>query len=269
MGAKLNASTSRHPETDGQTERMNRALEEALRNYVSHCQGKWDKESYFAEFAINEAKNSSAGMSPFELNGQDPYDPHDLIFKANLPAVNKAMKNLGAKRKISIENLKRALDRQAEVANKTRIDEEFEINDYISLSKNALETMKSGKLSELCHGPCKIIEKASKAACRLELPKPMKAHPAFHASNLKKFNYNSEDEIPKPTIPELRKKHAKISKIEMIRNANDNYSEYLAKFKDEPDESAEWISEPELKKMPNAQKLMQEFMKKPRIKLRQ
>jgi len=68
LGIKTKLSTAFHPETDGQTERMNQVLEEYLRHYCSWKQDNWEKLLPLAEFAINSASLESTGMSPFEAN---------------------------------------------------------------------------------------------------------------------------------------------------------------------------------------------------------
>src|SRR5262249_10578739 len=66
-------SSSFHPQTDGQTERMNRTLEQYLRMYVDYRQTNWDELLPLAEFAINNHTSSSTGFSPFYLNyGRNP-----------------------------------------------------------------------------------------------------------------------------------------------------------------------------------------------------
>mmetsp|Transcript_8978 Transcript_8978/g.24184 ORF Transcript_8978/g.24184 Transcript_8978/m.24184 type:complete len:155 (+) Transcript_8978:838-1302(+) len=55
-GIKSHMSTAYHPQTDGQTERMNRTLEDMLRHYVSPKQDDWDTHLAAAEFAINASR---------------------------------------------------------------------------------------------------------------------------------------------------------------------------------------------------------------------
>jgi transposase InsO family protein len=45
LGTQLNLSTTCHPETDGQTERVNQVMEDMLRMYVMDNQVQWDKYS--------------------------------------------------------------------------------------------------------------------------------------------------------------------------------------------------------------------------------
>ena len=69
-------STTYHPQTDGQTEHLNRTLEEMLQAYVGYKQDNWDDYLPTAKFAYNNAKQTSTGLTPFELDcGQTPNTP--------------------------------------------------------------------------------------------------------------------------------------------------------------------------------------------------
>jgi transposase InsO family protein len=73
MNTKLSFSTAYHPQTDGQTERTNRTLKQMLRIFCSYKQDDWDNYLPLAEFAYNNAKQSSTQMTPFFMNmGQHP-----------------------------------------------------------------------------------------------------------------------------------------------------------------------------------------------------
>jgi transposase InsO family protein len=79
---KLAMSSSFHPQTNGQTERANRTLEEMLRHYVSYRQDDWCEKLAYLEFAYNRAKNKTTGQTPFLLNcGQEPLEFSDLLLK--------------------------------------------------------------------------------------------------------------------------------------------------------------------------------------------
>jgi hypothetical protein len=68
VGTRLKMSTSDHPETDGQTERTNRVLEEILRGYV-HSFSSWSDFLPMVEFAINNSVHASTSHTPFYVNG--------------------------------------------------------------------------------------------------------------------------------------------------------------------------------------------------------
>ena len=79
MGSTLGMSTAYHPQTDGQTERVNRVLEEALRAYVGAMQTDWDRQLPMVQFAYNTAKHVSTGETAFFLNyGRHPVVPASL-----------------------------------------------------------------------------------------------------------------------------------------------------------------------------------------------
>ena len=74
---KQKMSTSFHPQTDGQTEVMNKTLEDYLRAFTRDGQDRWDEMLTMAEFAMNNAVNLSTGETPFFLNyGRHPVTPN-------------------------------------------------------------------------------------------------------------------------------------------------------------------------------------------------
>jgi hypothetical protein len=66
LGTKLIRSSAYHPQTDGQTERVNQILEDMLRACIIHYGASWDKCLTLAEFSYNNSYQSSLQMEPFE-----------------------------------------------------------------------------------------------------------------------------------------------------------------------------------------------------------
>jgi transposase InsO family protein len=66
-GTALKMSSSYHPQTDGQTERVNQCLETFLRSFVHACPSKWSSWLSLAEFWYNTSFHSSLGSSPSEV----------------------------------------------------------------------------------------------------------------------------------------------------------------------------------------------------------
>ncbi|KAL0556811.1 hypothetical protein IC582_005328 [Cucumis melo] len=66
MGMRLDFSTAFHPQTDGQTERLNQVLEDMLRSCALEFPGSWDSHLHLMEFAYNNSIQANIGMAPFE-----------------------------------------------------------------------------------------------------------------------------------------------------------------------------------------------------------
>jgi transposase InsO family protein len=66
LGTHLIHSSAYHPQTDGQTERVNQILEDTLRASVMEYLGSWDKNLPWAAFSYNNGYQESLKMAPFE-----------------------------------------------------------------------------------------------------------------------------------------------------------------------------------------------------------
>ncbi|KAL0533445.1 hypothetical protein IC582_030285 [Cucumis melo] len=66
MGTRLDFSMAFHPQTDGQTERLNQVLEDMLRACALEFPGSWDSHLHLMEFAYNNSYQATIGMAPFE-----------------------------------------------------------------------------------------------------------------------------------------------------------------------------------------------------------
>jgi hypothetical protein len=67
LGTDLSFSSAYHPQTDGQTEVVNRILEDLLRSLVTEHHSQWDNILPQEEFAYNKSVNKSTGQSPFQI----------------------------------------------------------------------------------------------------------------------------------------------------------------------------------------------------------
>ena len=119
LGTKLAMSTAYHPQTDGQTERANRTLEEMLRNTIGYNQTDWEDKLPLLEFAYNNSVQASTGFSPFKLlYGEDPATPSSLTQKfaqpTNVQSVHEMIDQMRHTLEIAKDNLARAQDRQVQ-----------------------------------------------------------------------------------------------------------------------------------------------------------
>ena len=66
MGTQLAMSTAYHPQTDGQTERVNRVLQDLLRASILDFGGNWESHLPLVEFVYNNSYQETIGMAPYE-----------------------------------------------------------------------------------------------------------------------------------------------------------------------------------------------------------
>jgi transposase InsO family protein len=140
LGIKQRLSTAFHPQTDGQTERMNRTLEEMLRVFVSPTLKDWDNHLPCCEFAMNNAFNESIRATPFYLNyGKHPRSPTDFAFKPFTEPSKSFTADLQSALQRAQACMGRAQERQARYANKKRRELDFEVGEYVYLDSKKCE----------------------------------------------------------------------------------------------------------------------------------
>jgi hypothetical protein len=85
---RLAMSSSHHPQTDGQTERTNRTMEETLRHYVNYRPNNRDEVLPAFEHAYNNSVNATTRQVPFELlYGQKPLEFKDFLLPSSTTTV--------------------------------------------------------------------------------------------------------------------------------------------------------------------------------------
>ena len=62
-------STADHPQTDGQTERVNRVINDILRSVCADTPNRWSSMLHVVEFALNNAVHASTSYTPLYVNG--------------------------------------------------------------------------------------------------------------------------------------------------------------------------------------------------------
>jgi hypothetical protein len=68
LGIKQSMSTAFHPQTDGQTERLNQTIEHFLYTYCNNKQNNWSEMLAMAKYAYNNSKHSATKITPFYAN---------------------------------------------------------------------------------------------------------------------------------------------------------------------------------------------------------
>lgn len=208
-GTKLNMSSSHHPQTDGQTERQHRTMEEMLRHFVHDKQDLWETYLPAVMFAYNTAKQASTGQSPFFLNfHRHPRTPAAFLAELTQEQVTRDSTSPAAVSFIETARdaitkaraaLQRAQQRQAEYADRTRTERTFAVGDWVLLSREHFRRRSpdgSKKLEPLYTGPIKIEKLISKVAVQLALPPQLgRMHPVVHVSMIEPYR-DGEAEFP-------------------------------------------------------------------------
>jgi len=102
---KQNLSTTYHPETDSQTERLNQILEQYLRIYINYDQDDWYDLLPLAEFTYNNTPHSTTNLTPFFAN--KGYHPHLEVSYDSVPsgAAQQLAQSLGDVQQLLCEQL--------------------------------------------------------------------------------------------------------------------------------------------------------------------
>ena len=200
LGTNLRLSTAYHPQSDGQSERANRLVEDFLRHYVNDYHNDWDVHLPSAEFALNNSVNASTGFTPFFLNyGYHPRTPASLVSSPvtqAVPATDAFVKRLKDNLDVATRRLQEAQSRQAHYADQHRRDHTFHVGDDVLLSTQNLSLTSDNHVRKLAPrflGPFRIIAQPSPVSFRLRLPATMRVHPVFHVSLLRPYHPNPEE----------------------------------------------------------------------------
>jgi hypothetical protein len=202
LGTKLIRSSSYHPQTDGQMERINQILEDMLRASILHFDKGWDKCLSLAEFSYNNSYQASLKMALFDalyrrrcrtpLNWSEAGER--TLFGPDL------VKDAEERVQVIRENLKMAQMWQKCYHDKGTAPRHFEVGDYVYLNVSPTEGVQrfgvKGKLAPRYIGLYEVIEVCGPVAYRVQLPERFSAvHNVFHVTQLKKGMPVPENEV--------------------------------------------------------------------------
>jgi hypothetical protein len=251
LGTKQNLTTAFHPQSDGQTERVNRVLEDMIRHYVGALRhGEWDSCLVAAEFAINNSYHESIQTTPFHLNyGRHPRVP---LGAPSIPSRNFSAAALAEHWQAGLVEAKRCLQsaqqRQKAYYDAGRRDVSFSVGEEVLLSSKHLSLRRVGdksstpKLLPKWVGPFEIQKVIGKGAYKLVLPDTMKVHPVFHVSLLKAFHSDGRVQPPDPLIIDGEEEFfvERILDHRFVKRGRKVCPEYLVKWRGYGTEHNSW-----------------------------
>jgi len=190
---KSKLSTAFHPQTNGQTERINQELEQYLRIFIDHRQEQWPEWLGTAEFAYNNKAHSSTRTLPFKANyGQDPRMGFEEKKKGKYVGVEKFMEKMKEIQEEAKVVLRKVQEDIRKYADRKRSDaEEYKVGDLVMLSTKDLKYQmvrrRTEKLTERFVGPYRVKEIVSSNTVKLELPSTVKIHLVVNISRVRQY----------------------------------------------------------------------------------
>lgn len=260
MGTTLAFSSSYHPQTNGQTEVLNRCLETYLRCFVNDEPNHWTCYLPLAEFWYNTSFHSAIGMSPFQaLYGRSPPSISTYVpGSSKVAALDEILSKSTEISKVLKFNLYRARNRMVQQANLRRCDKSFEIGEWVYLRLQPYRQVSvrgraSPKLSRLFYGPYRILRRIGQVAYELELPVSSRIHPVFHVSMLKPCHGTPATQIS-PLLPAVapvgEQDTTKVFQIlgrRFVSDGGNEHEELLVLWEGQPRSEATWVLKTTLK----------------------
>jgi hypothetical protein len=198
VGDRLSFSSAYHPQTDGQTEVVNKSLGNLLRSLVTEHHSQWDQILPQAEFAYNDSPNRSTGKSPFQiLYGMQPRGVAELrdLEQSEIRSVGAEyfaaeMQKLHSQIREQLQNSSQEYKHRVD---QHRRELQFEVGDQVlaHLKKERFPRGTYNKLKMKKIGPCKILRKFDANAYEIELPDDVGISPIFNISDL--YPYREDD----------------------------------------------------------------------------
>ncbi|WVZ70565.1 hypothetical protein U9M48_019224 [Paspalum notatum var. saurae] len=200
LGTKLLFSTTCHPQTDGQTEVVNRTLSTMLRAVLKKNLKMWEECLPHVEFAYNRAVHSTTKV----VYGFNPRAPIDLL---PLPTSERVHHDARERAEFILklhattkENIEKMTAKYRDAGSKGRKELKLEPGDlvWLHLRKDRFPDLRKSKLMPRADGPFKIIEKINDNAYKLELPPEFGVSPTFNIADLTPY-LGEEDELESRT----------------------------------------------------------------------
>lgn len=252
LGIKSKLSTAYHPQTDGQTERMNQEVEAYLRIFCAAHPEEWTDFIPDMEFSHNQRIPQGRNESPFYLMmGYNPRAIPTVTVKSDIPSVEQRMKLLINARDEAAAAHELARQRMA-----ARVNHNFKpfiLGQKVWLEATNIRMPGSNKKTMAKReGPFPIKEVLGPLTYKLQLPQQWKIHPVFHASLLTPFRQNDVHgpsfTNPPPNLIEEEEEYV-VEAIVGHKKIRGKFK-YLVKWKGYSSSENSWEPEEHLKNAP-------------------
>jgi transposase InsO family protein len=254
-GTILKMSSSYHPETDGQTERVNQCLEGYLRCFGHACPTRWIKWLTLAKYWYNTSFHSALGKSPFEVfYGRSPRQLGlSSVNTCSVPDVHAWLEERQLMQDLLRQHLDRVRLRMKHYADKNRSERVFAMGDSVYLKlqpyvQSSVALRAHHKLLFKYYGPYAVLERIGEVAYRLDLPTTSRIHPVVHVSQLKKAigaQVQVQTRLPSPL--DILQIPVRVLQRRLRQNGAVTVHQVLVQWSGQPESLATWEDYDELK----------------------
>ncbi|CAI7898150.1 unnamed protein product, partial [Closterium sp. NIES-54] len=266
MGTRLAISSAYHPQTDGQTQRLNQIVEQLLRAACKDDINKWDLHLPVLEFAYNNAKLAATGETPFFLcYGRHPLTPQQPTVPATVQPAHDFVTTMQQLWDRTHKCLQDILSSQKRLADCHRRDHTIAAGDHVLLDTCNLNLGHlPSKLRPSFCGPFLVEEQVTPVTFRLRLPASWKIHNAFHVQLLKPYQdpnklYTGRQPPPPPPVLVNDELEYEVESVLAHRRRRHGALEFLVRWKGYDPSEDSWVSEED---MSNAQHSLRDYLVK-------
>ncbi|GJP50730.1 hypothetical protein CLOM_g9899, partial [Closterium sp. NIES-68] len=266
LGTKLAMSSAYHPQTDGQTERLNQIVEQLLRAACKDDISKWDLHLPVLEFAYNNATHAATGQTPFFLcYGRHPLTPQKPTASATVQPAHDFITTM---HQLWDRTHKRLLDiqqQQKRQADRHRNDHTISVGDQVLLDTRNLDISHlPSKLRPRFCGPFLVEAQVTPVTFRLRLPATWKIHNAFHVQLLKPYRdpntiFVGRQPPPPPPVLVQNEPEYEIESVLAHRCRRNGTVELLIRWKGYDPSEDSWVPESD---MGNARRPLHDYLVK-------
>ncbi len=257
LDIEQNISTAYHPQTDGQSERANRWVEQYLRMFINHQQNNWADLLPLAQYTHNSWPSATTKKTPYELIlGYTP-KMHQPQRTGNMPETKERLEQILEARRAAQAAITHA---QSQYKDSPHFQPYSEGDKVWLDARNLKTTHPTFKLAPKRYGPFPITRKISAMTYALRLPPQWRIHPVFHASLLMPYKetpiHGTNFPEPPPDLIEGEPEW----EVDQIMNTRQyrNQTQFLIKWKGYSDAHNSWEPEKNL----SATELVEKYYKR-------
>ena len=254
----MNLSSTYHPQTDCETERRNRTVEQVLRAFINDNQSNWVELLLSVEFALNSTIQDGTQFSPIEVvSGHRPILPMTFLNAAATQFKSRPLEEFILHRSNAIkaaqDHLRMAQDYMTDYANHSRQELLLNVGDLVFVHSNVFtspieRSQDSHKLRNMWKGLYRVEKIISPVAYKLHLPRAMsKVHNVFHVSVLKKYVARDGEDImlatPNPDLIEEPTDDDVVAVLRwrIINRCGSEVLQYLIQLRGQDIHAAHWF----------------------------